>query len=106
MRSDFIRDHHLDAMRIAGERVGAGRERCIDVFNPFTNAKLGSVPKATLEEVKQAFSKAHAFKATLTRFERANILDKAAAIVRERAQEISALITAEAGLCVKDTMYE
>ena len=66
--SDFIRDHHLDAMRIAGERVGAGRERGIAVFNPFTNEKLGSVPKATLDEVKQAFAKAHAFKPSLTPF--------------------------------------
>ena len=106
MRSDFIRDQKLDAMRIAGERVGAGRDRAIEVFNPFTNAKLGSVPKATLEEVKAAFLKARNFKPQLTRFERANILDKAAAIVRERAREISALITAESGLCAKDTMYE
>src|SRR3569832_247584 len=93
-------------MRIAGERVGAGRDRGIDVFDPFTNAKLGSVPKATVEEVTAAFSKANAFHATLTRFERANILNKAAAIVRERACDISALISAEAGLCVKDTLYE
>jgi putative phosphonoacetaldehyde dehydrogenase len=106
MRSDVIGDLKLDAMRIAGERVGAGRDRAIEVFNPFTGAKLGSVPKATVDEVKAAFSKAKAFKPQLTRFERANILDKAAAIVRERAKEISALITAESGLCVKDTMYE
>jgi putative phosphonoacetaldehyde dehydrogenase len=106
MRSEFIRDLKLDAMRIAGDRVGAGRDRAIDVFNPFTGEKLGSVPKATVDEVKAAFAKAKAFKPQLTRFERANILDKAAAIVRERAKEISALITAESGLCVKDTMYE
>src|SRR5438105_4307920 len=78
MRSDFIRDHGLDAMRIAGERVGADCERRIDVFNPFTNEKLGSVPKATVEQVKDAFAKAAAFRATLTRFERADILNKAA----------------------------
>jgi len=106
MRSDFIRDLRLDAMRIAGERVGAGRERAIDVFNPFTNEKIGSVPKATLEEVRSAFAKAHAFKPQLTRFDRANILQKAAAIVRERAKDIAALITAESGLCTKDSMYE
>ncbi|HUR87928.1 MAG TPA: phosphonoacetaldehyde dehydrogenase [Ramlibacter sp.] len=109
MRSEmkeFIRDHHLDAMRIAGERVGAGRDRTIEVANPFTNEMIGSVPKATLEEVKAAFSKAMAFRATLTRFERANVLNKAAAIVRDRAKDISALITAESGLCVKDSMYE
>src|SRR3569832_2508889 len=82
------------------------RSNAIDVFNPFTNGKVGSVPKASVEDVRAAFAKAHAFKATLTRFERASILGKAAAIVRNRAKEISALITAEAGLCVKDSMYE
>jgi putative phosphonoacetaldehyde dehydrogenase len=106
MRSDFIRDHHLDAMRIAGERVGAGRARTIDVFNPFTNGKLGTVPKATVEEVRGAFSKAQAFRADLTRFERANILTRAAALVRERAGDIAALITAESGLSLKDSTYE
>jgi putative phosphonoacetaldehyde dehydrogenase len=106
MRSDFIRSHHLDAMRIAGERVGAGRDRCIEVSNPFTNERLGAVPKATVQEVREAFELAHAFRPMLTRYERAEILGKAAAIVRERAAEISALITAESGLCVKDSMYE
>jgi phosphonoacetaldehyde dehydrogenase len=102
----FIRDHHLDAMRIAGKQVGAGRERVIDVFNPFTNERVGGVPKATVEEVRDAFDVAHAFKPQLTRYERSAILNKAATIVRERCSEISALITAESGLCVKDSMYE
>jgi phosphonoacetaldehyde dehydrogenase len=109
MRSDmreFIRDHALDAMRIAGARIGADRERRIDVLNPFTNEKLGSVPKATIEEVRDAFAKAKAFHPTLTRFERADILNKAAAIVRDRTHDISALITAESGLACKDTTYE
>src|SRR5437763_13796090 len=106
MRSDYIRDHGLDAMRISGAHVGADRDRRIDVFNPFTRDKLGSVPKATVEEVRDAFAKAKAFNATLTRFERADILNKAAAIVRARTDEISALITAESGLARKDTTYE
>jgi putative phosphonoacetaldehyde dehydrogenase len=66
------------AMRIAGEKVGAGRsgERAIDVFNPFTRKRIGSVPKATVEEVRQAFSIARGYRATLSRYERASILDK------------------------------
>ena len=52
-----VNDRH-EAMRIGGEKVGAGRsgERAIDVFNPFTRKRIGSVPKATVEEVRQAFS--------------------------------------------------
>src|SRR3954468_24652381 len=82
------------------------RSDVIEVRNPFTNEKVGFVPKASVDQVRTAFAKAHAFKPALTRFERANILNKAAGIVRARADEISALITAEAGLCVKDSMYE
>ena len=106
MITTFIRDHHLDAMRIAGEKVGAGRDRVIEVFNPFTGERIGSVPKATVEEVRAAFATAQALRPQLTRYERAAILNRAAVLVRERAADISRLITAESGLCVKDSLYE
>ena len=95
-------------MRIAGEKVGTDRsgERCIQVFNPFTAQCIGSVPKATLAEVREAFAIAHAYKPRLTRFERSNILNKAAALVRERTRQIVNLISAEAGLGLKDATYE
>jgi putative phosphonoacetaldehyde dehydrogenase len=102
----FIRDHQLDAMRIAGRKVGAGRDRAIEVFNPFTGERLGTVPKATLEEVRDAFETAHAARPQLTRYQRAAILDRAAAIVSERLDDIARLITAESGLCQKDAIYE
>lgn len=103
--SDSILNH---GMRIAGETVGTERsgERCIEVFNPFTRECIGSVPKATLAEVQQAFAIAHAYKPRLTRFERANILNKTAALVRERTRQIANLISAEAGLGMKDATYE
>ncbi len=95
-------------MRIAGEKVGIerGGERCIQVFNPFTAQCIGSVPKATLAEVREAFAIAHAYKPRLTRFERSNILNKTAALVRERTRQIAKLISAEAGLGMKDATYE
>ena len=102
----FIRDHHLDAMRIAGIQVGAGRKGGIEVFNPFTAECIGTVPKATLEEVRQAFDTAHAYQPRLTRYERAAILNKAAAIIRDRLDDVANLITAESGLCLKDSIYE
>ena len=93
-----------ESLRIAGEKVGG--ERHIEVRNPFTRELVGTVPKATLAQVREAFAAAHAYKPTLTRFERANILNKAAAIVRTRTAQIAALITAECGLCLKDSHYE
>jgi phosphonoacetaldehyde dehydrogenase len=104
--ADFIRDHALDRMRIAGRKVGEGRERVIAVHNPYTGERIGSVPKATLEEVREAFARAHAFQPRLTRAERAGILQKTAALVREHQQDIAQLITAESGLCLKDSTYE
>ena len=97
-----------EALRIAGEKVGADQPagRLIEVRNPFTRELVGTVPKATLAQVRLTFDLAQAYKARLTRFERANILNKAAAIVRQRTAAIAALITAESGLCLKDSTYE
>lgn len=97
-----------EGMRIAGRTIGADRcgDRSIAVTNPFTGLCIGSVPKATIEEVREAFATAAAYRPRLTRFDRANILNRAAAIVRGRSANIAALITAESGLCVKDSTYE
>ncbi len=104
----FIQDQQLDQMRIAGRKVGAARagERSIAVSNPYSGRVIGTVPKATLEEVREAFAIGHSFKSTLTRFERSAILNGAAEIVRSRVDEISRLISAESGLCLKDSVYE
>jgi acyl-CoA reductase-like NAD-dependent aldehyde dehydrogenase len=47
------------------------------------------VPKATLEEVRATFAQAHAAHPQLSRFERAAILNKAAAIIQQRLQEVA-----------------
>jgi putative phosphonoacetaldehyde dehydrogenase len=95
-----------EGFRLAGQTVGAGRPGGIEVRNPYTGALVGTVPKATLAEVQQAFQIAHAYRARLSRFERARILDTAAVAVRARTAEIAALITAESGLSLKDSTYE
>jgi len=104
----YIREHQLNAMRLAGRKVGADRggDRVMEVFNPYTEQLLGTVPKATLEEVRETFAKAHTYKARLTRYERAAILNRAASIIKTRLDEVANLITAESGLCLKDSIYE
>ena len=98
----------IEALRLAGEKVGADRsgERVIRVHNPFTGELIGTVPKATVDEVRRAFEIGLAYKARLTRFERSNVLNKAAALVRERTASIAALISAESGISMKDAVYE
>jgi putative phosphonoacetaldehyde dehydrogenase len=80
--------------------------RVIEVFNPYTRERVGTVPKASVDEVRAVLGRAHAYRPRLTRYERARILDAAAALVRERSGELAALITSESGLSLKDSTYE
>ncbi|HSS27264.1 MAG TPA: phosphonoacetaldehyde dehydrogenase [Usitatibacter sp.] len=80
--------------------------KVIEVRNPFTRELVGTVPKATVEDVRRAFETAHAHKPTLTRYQRAEALRKASALLRSRAEAASDLITRESGLCKKDSLYE
>jgi phosphonoacetaldehyde dehydrogenase len=91
-------------MRVAGELVGG--DRTIDVRNPYTGAVVGTVPKATSEDIRRAFAIAKGYKPTLTRHDRYRILYRTAEIIRGRTDEISDLITAECGICKKDSLYE
>ncbi|TRZ65834.1 MAG: phosphonoacetaldehyde dehydrogenase [Rhodocyclaceae bacterium] len=93
-----------ECMRIGGEHVGAARN--IDIHNPYTDAAIGSVPKATIEDVRRTFAIAQAYRPRLSRYERSQILQRAADGVVARSEEISDLITAESGLCKKDSRYE
>ena len=108
MIQQFILDHHLNSMRLAGRQVGAERsgDRVIAVHNPYTAEVIGTVPKATVEEVRQTFATAHAYVPQLSRFERAAILNRAAALISQRLYDVAQLITAESGLCIKDALYE
>ena len=94
-----------ELLRIGGRRV-EGQAGVLEVRNPFTRGLVGTVAKASVDQVREAFAIGRAYQAKLTRFERANILNRAAAAVRERTAEIAALITAESGLSLKDSTYE
>jgi putative phosphonoacetaldehyde dehydrogenase len=93
-----------EAMRIAGKLVST--EEVIEVLNPYDNSVVGTVPMARPEHVREAFAKARAFKPSLTRYERQQILLRTAELLHSRREEIARLITAEAGLCWKDSLYE
>jgi len=101
-----LRSGHVlrESMRIAGERVGG--ERTIDVRNPFSGALVGTVPKASVEQVRRAFAIARAYQPKLTRHDRYRICYRTAELIRERGDAISDLITAECGIGKKDSLYE
>ena len=93
-----------EGLRIRGEKLM--RERVIDVFNPFTGELVGTVAKASVDDIRAAFEAAAQYRPTLTRYERSKILNGAAALLRERTEQASNLITMESGLCKKDSLYE
>ncbi|WP_155635142.1 aldehyde dehydrogenase family protein, partial [Burkholderia cepacia] len=92
--STDVREIRREALRIDGERIH--RDAVIEVRDPYDGALVGTVPKATLDDVRRAFAVARAYRPALTRHDRAAILRRAADIVRARTAEIAALITAEA----------
>ena len=98
-------DIRRESMRIAGEHVGSS-ERVIEVKNPWNGALVGTVPKGTVAEVRRAFAAARAFRSSLSRHERSLILSRTAERLASRREEIADLITAESGLCKKDTLFE
>ena len=93
-----------EKMRIGGKLVGG--DRIIEVRNPYTGAIVGTVPMASVDDIRHAFATAKRFKSPLTRHDRYRISHRAAVLIHERAEEISDLITAESGLCKKDSLYE
>jgi aldehyde dehydrogenase (NAD+) len=91
-------------MRIGGKLVAS--DRVIEVHNPYTGQVIGTVPKAGLEQIREAYEIAAAYKPKLSRYDRARILRRTGELLDSRRQEIAELITAESGLSLKDTLYE
>ncbi len=95
-----------EKMCIAGEWVDGDTGKVVEVFNPYNGEIVGTVPRASRQQVANAFEIAANYKPTLTRYERQQILFKTAEIIVARKAEISDLITAECGLSKKDSLYE
>ena len=93
-----------ESMRIGGKKVSA--DGVVPVHYPFTNEIIGTVPAGRAEHAARAFEIAAGFKPKLTRYERQQILFKAAELIRERREKLADLITLELGISKKDSAYE
>ncbi len=86
-------------LTIGGEKISEERET-IDVVDPATEEKIGDLPKATPADLDRALEQAEkgfrSWRATPAD-QRAAVLTKAAALIRERAKHIGALVTREQG---------
>jgi phosphonoacetaldehyde dehydrogenase len=101
--------HHADPVPHEGLRVGGAHvatDRASEVFNPYTGAVVGTVAVASVADVRRAIGMARAFRSRLTRYERYRICYRTAEALRARTEELANLITAESGLCKKDSIYE
>tara|TARA_B110000037_G_C17070464_1_gene485639 strand:+ start:24 stop:1484 length:1461 start_codon:yes stop_codon:yes gene_type:complete len=93
-----------EAMRIGGRKVEA--DDVIEVRYPYTNEVIGTVPAGTAEHAREAFEIAAAYKPRLTRYERQQILFKAAELIRARREDIANVLTLELGISKQHALYE
>jgi putative phosphonoacetaldehyde dehydrogenase len=93
-----------EPMRIAGRKVDA--DDVIEVRYPYTGEVIGTVPAGDAGHARRAFEIAGAYRARLTRYERQQILLRAAELLVGRRDELSDLITLELGISKRDSLYE
>src|SRR5712692_9037278 len=89
-----------EQLLIGGQWVGAESEERFDVTNPATGEVVGTVPDGSQADVQAAIdAAAGAFEGwkSLPAIERARVLRRSADLIRERREEIAAVMTAEQG---------
>ena len=89
-----------EQLLIGGRWVGAESEERFDVTNPATGEVVGTVPDGSEADVQGAIDAAadalEGWK-SLPAIERARVLRRSADVIRERKNEIAAVMTAEQG---------
>ncbi|VXB37310.1 Alpha-ketoglutaric semialdehyde dehydrogenase 1 [Burkholderia sp. 8Y] len=94
---------------INGEWCDAQGGATLDVVNPATGEKIGTVARAGIPDLDRAVAAAQAGFATwrkMSAIERASLMRKAAALVRERADSIARLMTQEQGKPLAEARVE
>ncbi|GGH37192.1 phosphonoacetaldehyde dehydrogenase [Cribrihabitans marinus] len=93
-----------EAMRIGGEKVFT--DAVVEVRYPYTDEVIGTVPAGGAQHAARAFEIAAGYTPTLTRYERQQILFRAAELIRARREEIAHWLTLELGICKQHALYE
>ena len=89
---------------VAGKAITSDQQLVIK--NPYNGEAVGSVALAGREQTDAAIVSALNWREPLTRFQRSQILEKARQLLEIRNEESARLITAESGLCLRETRYE
>ncbi|WP_326534336.1 NAD-dependent succinate-semialdehyde dehydrogenase [Pseudorhodoferax sp.] len=94
---------------IDGEWIGAAGRDTSPVINPATGALIGRVPHARqpdLERALQAADRGFGVWRGTSAYERAQVLRRTAALLRERAEPIARQLTLEQGKALHEARYE
>jgi putative phosphonoacetaldehyde dehydrogenase len=78
----------------------------LPVHNPYDGDLVGEVPLISPEQLRRRLDAGAGYVNSLSRHERSEILFAVAEQIRSRRAELAALITAESGLCLADSLYE
>jgi aldehyde dehydrogenase (NAD+) len=90
---------------LAGEAFHSDNK--LEVFYPWDNSLTGTVSTIGRKELDLAITAAiEGQKNPLTRYQRHDILRKAARLLAENRKDLARLICRESGLCMRETMYE
>lgn len=89
---------------LAGNPVSG--DRWITVENPWNNEVVGRVARIDAIQLDEAMRSHLVPGEPLTRYERSRILQRSHDLLDSRREEFARLITAESGLCLRETRYE
>lgn len=91
-------------MLLCGEWIDT--ERRINVFNPFNQEIIDTVPSATVQHVRQAVAAAADYDFSLTAWERYEILHSFCALLKKHEDQFIELISKESGKPIKESIAE
>jgi succinate-semialdehyde dehydrogenase/glutarate-semialdehyde dehydrogenase len=97
------------ALHIDGQWLNGDGRSGEDVINPATGKPLGRLPHAStadLDRALEAAQKGFAVWRATSAYERAKVLRKAAALIRERAEHIAQIMTQEQGKVIAESRIE
>jgi phosphonoacetaldehyde dehydrogenase len=78
----------------------------LPIHSPYSGELVGEVPLSTPEEIQETLAAGSAYRDRLSRHERSEVLFAVAGELAARSEQLASLITAESGLCLRDSRHE
>ncbi|MEO7676489.1 MAG: phosphonoacetaldehyde dehydrogenase [Verrucomicrobiota bacterium] len=89
---------------VAGEKINSSH--FLTVRSPYDGCEVGRVGMAGSADTEKAIALTRAGSEPLSRFQRSEILERARQLLEQRHETFAQLMSAESGLCVRETLYE